>query len=146
MFSIKVERTINKPIDIVFAMLSDHANYSQFKGVDASSLVEKGVDDPNGLGAIREIVAAGGTLHEKIVAYEPPTLLSYQIVYSKPLPYQHELGQIRLVAIDENTTSVEWVSKGRISIPLLGPWYFDKQLQKNGARAFGSILKSIDLA
>ncbi|MDT0596616.1 SRPBCC family protein [Glaciecola petra] len=146
MFSIKVERKISKPIDIVFAKLADHANYKQFKGVDDSSLLEEGENDKNGLGAIREIVAAGGTLHEKIVAYEPPTLLSYKIVYSKPLPYQHELGQIKLLALDENTTAVEWLSKGRISVPLLGPWYFDKQLQKNGARAFGSILKSIDLA
>lgn len=144
MFSIQVERTINKPIADVFAVISDHANYAQFKGVDASSLLLEGKDERNGLGAVREVVAAGSTLHEEIVAFQPPSLLAYKIIHSKPLPYDHQLGEVKLVAKDDNTTHVTWRSKGHITIPLLGNWYFDKQIQKHGARAFGSILKYID--
>jgi uncharacterized protein YndB with AHSA1/START domain len=144
MFSINVQRTINKPIAEVFAALSDHANYQTFKGIDKSRLVTQGANDTNGLGAVREIVAAGATLHEKIVKYEPPYTLGYLITYSKPLPYQHELGEITLTEQGEQTHA-QWVSKGHINIPILGTLYFDKQIQKHGSRAFGSILKAIDL-
>lgn len=138
-----MQRTINKPIADVFAYLADHANYSQFKGVDESSLITEGTDSKNGLGAVREIKASGSTLHEKIVKYEPPFLLGYQIVFSKPLPYKHLLGEVTLKETDSGT-HVQWVSQGTIKVPLFGPWYFDKQIQKHGARAFGSILKFIE--
>jgi uncharacterized protein YndB with AHSA1/START domain len=143
MFSISVERTIDKPIAEVFQVLSEHANYSQFKGVDKSSLIKKGKDDINGLGAVREIQAGGATLHEEIVAFEPPYLLAYKIIHSKPLPYKHKLGEVRLTEVD-GKTHVHWRSQGHISIPLLGNWYFDKKIQQGGQRAFGSILKFID--
>ncbi|WP_412973285.1 SRPBCC family protein [Glaciecola sp. MF2-115] len=143
MFSISVERTIDKPIAEVFKILSDHANYSQFKGIDKSSLIKQGATDINGVGAVREIKAAGATLHEEIVAYEPPFLLGYKIIHAKPLPYDHKLGEVKLSEV-EGKTHVHWRSQGHIPIPVLGDLYFDKQIQKGGQRAFGSILKFID--
>jgi uncharacterized protein YndB with AHSA1/START domain len=143
MFSISVERIIDKPIAEVFQILSEHANYAQFKGVDKSSLIKKGHSEINGLGAVREIQAGGATLHEEIVAFERPYLLGYKIIYSKPLPYLHELGEVKLTEV-EGKTHVHWRSRGHINIPLLGKWYFDKQIEKGGQRAFGSILKFID--
>ena len=143
MFSIHVERTINQPIEKVFAILSDHANYAQFKAIEQSNLLVKGSDEPNGLGAVREIISGGSNLHEEIVAYEPPYKLGYKVVKSKPLPYDHQLGEITLK--DEGgKTNVTWRSKGHITIFLLGSLYFDKQIQNVGSRAFGSILKQVD--
>ena len=144
MFHIKVERQLTSGIDKVFAQLSEHANYKQFKGVDDSSLLEQGKDTPNGIGALREIKAGKTVLHERIVEFQAPNRLAYIIEYSKPLPYQHELGQITLSENKQGTLAV-WESKGHIGIPLLGTWYFDKQIQKHGGRAFASILKSIDM-
>ncbi|BCO20027.1 hypothetical protein KUC3_28840 [Alteromonas sp. KC3] len=143
MFSIHVVRTINKPIAEVFAILSDHANYAQFKGVDKSTLLIEGKHEKNGLGAVREIVAGGANLHEEIVAFDPPYKLGYKVIKSKPLPYDHELGEITLEERGDKT-HVTWRSVGHISIFLLGSLYFDKQVQNVGSRAFGSILKHID--
>ena len=143
MFSIHVERTINKPIAEVFAILSDHANYAQFKGVDKSTLLVEGKYEKNGLGAVREIIAGGANLHEEIVAFDPPYNLGYKVFNSKPLPYDHELGEITLEERGDKT-HVTWRSVGHISIFLLGSLYFDKQVQNVGSRAFGSILKHID--
>ncbi|MFT6267660.1 MAG: hypothetical protein ACJAVV_000459 [Alphaproteobacteria bacterium] len=153
MFNIIAERTINKPIGQVFELISDHANYSQFKGIDKSSLIKEGSEHKNGLGAVREVVAGAGTLHEEIVRFEPPNndqedgnktaVLGYKVVFSKPLPYDHHLGEVHLSQNDDKT-DVRWLSKGTITTFLLGPLYFDKKIQKNGARAFGSILKYID--
>lgn len=144
MFHIQISRLIHKPIEDVFAILSDHANYQRFKGVDSSRLLEQGTAQPNGLGALREIVAGKSVLHERIVDFESPHRIGYLIEYSHPLPYRHQLGIITLVEKDGGT-EVSWESKGHIAIPLLGNWYFDKQIQKHGARAFGSILKAIDM-
>ena len=92
---------------------------------------------------MREIISGGSNLHEEIVAYEPPYKLGYKVVKSKPLPYDHQLGEITLK--DEGgKTHVTWRSKGHITIFLLGSLYFDKQIQSVGSRAFGSILKQID--
>ena len=63
MFSIHVERIIDQPIDFVFATLSDHANYAQFKGVEASNLIVEGKLEQNGLGAVREIIAGLSLIH-----------------------------------------------------------------------------------
>jgi uncharacterized protein YndB with AHSA1/START domain len=152
MFSILAERTINKPIEEVFALITDHANYSQFKGVDTSRLVKEGSEDKNGLGAIREVVSGTGTLHEEIVRFTKPhedtegnkvAVLGYKIVYSTPLPYDHQLGEVTFTETN-GQTHVHWVSKGRITRFLLGPLFFDKQIEKNGGRAFGSILKHVE--
>ena len=142
MFSIHVERTIDKPIETVFAALSDHDNYAQFKGIDEANLLVEGKHEKNGLGAVREIIAGGANLHEEIVAFEPPYKLGYKVVKSSPLPYDHRLGEITLKEQD-GRTHVTWRSQGHITIFLLGTLYFDKQIQKNGGRAFGSILKQI---
>jgi len=143
MFSIHVERTIDKPIDDVFAVISDHANYSQFKAIEQSNLIKEGAHEKNGLGAVREIISGGANLHEEIVAYEPPYKLGYKVIKSKPLPYDHQLGEITLEEKD-GKTHVTWRSQGHITIFLLGSLYFDKQIQSVGSRAFGSILKQIE--
>lgn len=144
MFHVVAKRQLAKPIEEVFEALSDHANYKRFKGVDDSILLEEGKEEPNGLGALREIRAGKSVLHERIVEFKRPTRMAYVIEYSKPLPYDHELGTISLSS-NEDGTLVVWESKGHIDIPFLGRWYFDKQIQNIGGRAFGSILKSIDM-
>lgn len=143
MFSISVERTIDKPIETVFEILSDHENYSQFKAIDTSNVLREGNENKNGVGAIREIISGDSNLHEEIVCFEPPFKLGYKVVKSSPLPYEHELGEI-LLEDREGKTHVTWRSKGHISIFIFGTLYFDKQIQKVGSRAFGSILKHID--
>jgi uncharacterized protein YndB with AHSA1/START domain len=112
MFSISVERIIDKPIADVFQVLSEHANYAQFKGVEKSSLIKNGHSEINGLGAVREIQAGGATLHEEIVAFERPYLLGYKIIYSKPLPYLHELYQLVVIC----DLIVLWHSKSFYSL------------------------------
>ncbi len=143
MFSIHVERTIDKPIETVFSVLSDHANYGQFKAVDKATLLKEGTAQSNGVGAVREIIAGNSNLHEEIVKYDPPYCLGYKVIKATPLPYDHQLGEITLKDVD-GKTHVTWRSIGHISVPILGTYYFDKQIQKVGSRAFGSMLKQID--
>lgn len=143
MFDIKVTRVVKKPIDAVFAILTDHGNYSQFKPVDESILVEQGKTEQNGLGALRKVKLGGMTLHERIVLFEPPYRLGYQIERSAPLRFEHIKGEVMLKEHAEGT-EVTWVSQGYIRFPLLGPLLFDRMAQAQGATGFASILKSIE--
>ncbi|MBT0586644.1 SRPBCC family protein [Alteromonas oceanisediminis] len=145
MFNIRVERTINKPIDIVFAMLSEHENYQSFPGVDSSTLLEPGDNEKNGIGALRQVKLGPVVLKERIVAFMRPTLMEYRIEHSKPFKFVHELGQITLSEKD-GKTDVVWISKGYIATPILGRLVLDPMINSQGAKGFASILKAIDRA
>ncbi len=147
MFNINITRLLEADISQVFTLLADHGAYGEFKGIDEAKLLEPGKSEKNGIGALREIRSAAGVLRERIVEYEYPYKLGYLIEYSKPLPYRHDFGLITLSEKQEGTqkcTEVNWQSKGHITLPLIGKYYFDKQIERGGSRAFASILKQID--
>ena len=145
MFKIKVERIVKKPIDEVFEALSDHASYGSFKAVGVAKLVAEGVEERNGVGALRTIQAGPVKFWERITAFERPTHMQYKIEKSKPVKMQHDKGVIDLKDLGDGTTQVTWVSEGRITIPLpLIGRLFDRQMQKQGTIGFSSILKSIE--
>lgn len=141
MYRVKVERRINKPIDIVFNMIVDHANYVQFPGVVSSELLEEGKLETNGLGALRYIDAGKMRLEERIVGFERPTRMAYHIEASEPFFIDMERGEVTL-RTEGQATHVTWISEGRIKVPVIGP-IMDKLFQKQFGKAFGSILKTI---
>lgn len=144
MFHIHVERLIKKDIDTVFAAIADHANYKQFPGVTDSILTEEGKESKNGLGAQRVIVAGNMRLVERIVGFEPPHFMAYDIEKASPFPMKLERGELKLVSKGDFTRAT-WTSIGKIAIPVIGP-LLDKMFQKKGGQGFGAIFKHIDKA
>lgn len=141
MRTIHVQRTIKAPIEKVFDMISDHANYKDFPGVKDSELVKKGKPHKNGVGAVREIDTGSVWFQEAITAYERPTRMDYQIVKSRP-PIEHKGGSVRLEATADGT-AVSWTTTLRIKIPLVGGLLTRiaaPQLEK----AIGGMLKSVE--
>lgn len=143
MFDVRIERVIDKPIDSVFEILADHENYDAFRGVKESRLLEQGKEEKNGLGALRLIDLGSVRFEERITQFERPTRLAYLIEKSSPLPFRHDIGEIRLRP-EGDKTHVTWVSKGRITLPLIGPWYFDRMFERQGTKGFTSLLKQIE--
>jgi len=143
MFKIRVERTLEKPIDEVFAILADHEGYERFPGVTKAVLLEEGEEERNGKGALREITVGGTVLEERIVDFERPTLLGYRIVKSTPVPIRHDLGEITLTAQGDRTRVV-WVSEGHVTVPLLGSLLLDRVVEKRLSAGFGSMLKLVE--
>jgi uncharacterized protein YndB with AHSA1/START domain len=88
MFNIYVERVIEKDIEEVFNLLADHEGYSRFK-VDFK-LLETGVAERNGLGALRYVDLGGVKFEERITCFERPYRLDYKIEKSSPLPFKHD--------------------------------------------------------
>lgn len=144
MYRVRVERLINKPIEEVFERITDHANYLNFPGVEASELREPGEKEPNGLGALRYVDAGKLRLTERIIGFERPTHMAYHIETCEPFFIDLKKGDVSLQSEGEGTRVV-WISEGYIKVPLIG-WLMEKMLQKQFARAFGSILKTIDKA
>jgi hypothetical protein len=118
MRTIKVEQTIAAPIERVFEVLTDHANYDRFGGIGRSELLRVGDSDPNGVGALRKIDVGPLHFEEEITAYERPTRLDYLIVKLN-MPFEHEGGSIRLDRHDGSTHAL-WTSAYRIPIPVIG--------------------------
>jgi len=141
MQTIVVKRTIKAPIEKVFDMLSDHANYKDFPGVKDSALVKKGKPHKNGVGAVREIDAGTAWFREEITAYERPVRLDYLITKSRP-PMEHKGGSVRLEATAAGT-EVTWSSTLRIRIPLIGG-LVTKLVAPQLAKAFAGTLKSVE--
>lgn len=145
MFKIKVERIVKKPIDEVFEILSDHANYGLFKAVGTAKLVTEGDEERNGVGALRTIQTGPVKFWERITAFERPTHMQYKIEKSRPIKMKHDKGIIDLKDLGDGTTQVTWVSEGRLVVPLpLIGRLFDRKMQKQGTIGFSSILKAIE--
>ncbi len=89
MVKIRVEYMLDKPIDVVFDAITDHANYKRFAGFTDSKLLEPGHDEPNGVGALRLLVAGRMRFQERITRFERPTRMHYRIEELSPLPLRH---------------------------------------------------------
>ena len=143
MFEIEVKRTISANIDKIFDLISDHANYQKFKAIDQSSVLKQSVIEHNGTGTVRKVSSGSFIVVEEILEFNQPKLMGYKIKQAKPFSMDHQKGIIELEAVDDNTTKVRWYSKGRITTPVIG-FLCDKVMQKNGTKAFASILKDIE--
>lgn len=143
MYRIRVERTLNQPIEKVFLALSDHEHYASFPMIDESVLLRAGDKEKNGNGALRKVRSGQFAVKERIYGVQRPTQICYQIEHSKPIPMGHQLGIIELQPVDENMTRAIWISEGHVSWPLIGR-LLDKQIEKNGVRVFHRMLKYIE--
>jgi uncharacterized protein YndB with AHSA1/START domain len=116
--TVRVERTIEAPIEDVFDLLTDHANYDRFPGITDSELVREGSPERNGLGALRRIAAGPIRFEEEITAFERPRRMDY-LIREVNLPLEHEGGTIVLEESDEGTRAA-WTSTFRITITGVG--------------------------
>lgn len=144
MIRIRVSKTLNAPIDKVFDILSDHAGYSRFRGVDESTLLRPGRSEQNGIGAQRQIRIGRTRVIEHIVGYRRPDLLEYKITEMKPVRLvEHKIGRVQLSGRDDGRTDVLWTSEGRVSIPLLG-WLLGPGIAAQFERGFHGMLNDIE--
>jgi uncharacterized protein YndB with AHSA1/START domain len=141
MQTITVKRTIKAPIEKVFDLLSDHANYKQFPGVKESKLLREGKPHRNGVGALRRIETPTIWFEEEITAYERPRHFAYKIVKCS-LPVEHEGGRIELQSTAEGT-AVTWTSTAGLKVPVIGG-LLSRFLAPQLGKAFASMLKDTE--
>ncbi len=117
MASIQLQRSLAAPIDHVFELLSDHADYRSFDGITGSELIREGDTERNGLGAVRRIAAGPIQFDEEITEFERPTRMGY-LIKEVNLPLRHHGGLITLRSTAAGT-DVVWTSTFDATVPLI---------------------------
>lgn len=121
MVDFTIERSVQAPIDTVFAKLTDHRAYASMTWLRHSTLEREGSPAPNGVGAIRACSVVGPPLREEITAYEPPHHFAYKFV-SGPLPVHDYAGDVRLEGAGGATRMIYHVTATAPALvrPMLG--------------------------
>lgn len=117
MASFTFNREIAAPPETVFAVLTDHAKYSELTPLRKSELERVGDLDPNGVGAIRRLTAVGPPMREEVIAYEAPSRFSYTVLSG--LPVRDHVGTVELTP-DGGGTKMVYAVKTQPTLPVVG--------------------------
>jgi uncharacterized protein YndB with AHSA1/START domain len=115
MIEFTLTRTSTAPIETVFDAMTDHRgiadNVSLFR---RSTLDREGTPAPNGVGAIRRLVAIGPPFVEEIIEYQRPTRYAYKMLSGAPT--RDHIGTVELRETGTGTT-VTWHLRSTLKIP-----------------------------
>jgi uncharacterized protein YndB with AHSA1/START domain len=116
MATFTIERTIEAPAHEVFAVLTDHRNYSKITPVRKSELEQEGSPVPDGVGAIRKLSLIGPPMREEVLEYEAGKRFSYKLLSG--LPVKDHVGTVTLAKTGPATTDMTYTVE---TTPTLGP-------------------------
>lgn len=108
------------PIEAVWNRLADGATWKDWAWFPSSSLAREGVPAPDGIGAIRRFGVGPIGSREEVVAFEPPTHLTY--VLRSGLPVRDYRSEVTLTPTEDGGTDIEWVSSFRSPSWAAGFW------------------------
>lgn len=144
METMTVERTIDAPIDEVFAWLTTTTNYTSSPLVLRCRLTRRGETAPYGVGAVRSHLWLIGWFRERITHYDPPYATEYVVERSLP-PSRHELGRMTFTEVDGGT-QVRWITRAEIPVPLIGALLTRLLARPIITRTFRNILNAANTA
>lgn len=108
-------RTSTAPIETVFDAMTDHrAIADSVWACRRSTLDREGTPAPNGVGAIRRLVAVGPPFIEEIVEYQRPTRYAYRMLSGAPT--RDHVGTIELREAGTGT-EVSWHLRSTMKVP-----------------------------
>jgi hypothetical protein len=103
----------------VYALLLDGASWPAWGPIDAFALVRPGADEPEGVGAVRELRAGRVTGRDEIVELVPDRRLSY--THTSSLPVRDYRGDVDLEPVSEGTR-IRWAVAFDPKWPGTGPF------------------------
>jgi hypothetical protein len=92
----------------VYALLRDGASWPTWSPIDSFRLEKPGIDEPEGIGAVRELVNGRVTGHDTIVELVQDRRFSYTHVST--LPVRNYRGDVDLEPTGEGT-AIRWVTE-----------------------------------
>jgi len=112
------DKTIAAPRDTVFEVLTDHAGYAAITKVRRVEIERPGDPPPNGVGAIRKLIAVGPPIREEVVEYVPGEKLVYRMLSGAPV--RDHVGTVTLSDAGQNQTHMHYVVDTTPTIPVVG--------------------------
>ena len=116
----RIEHTAVTPADAatVYALLRDGSTWPEWGPIDSFALARPGADEPEGVGAVRELRSGRITGRDEIVELVPDRRLSY--AHTSSLPVRDYRGDIDLEGVPEGTR-IRWVVAFDPKFPGTGP-------------------------
>jgi uncharacterized protein YndB with AHSA1/START domain len=115
MIEFTLTRNSTASIETVFDTMTDHRGIADYMRLCRHSTLDReGTPAPNGVGAIRRLVAIGPPFVEEIIEYRRPTRYAYKMLSGAPT--RDHIGTIELVETDTGT-AVSWHLRSTLKIP-----------------------------
>lgn len=115
MIEFTLKRSSTASIERVFDAMTDHRGVADYMWwCRRSTLDREGIPAPNGVGAIRRLVAIGPPFVEEIVDYERPTRWAYTVLSGAPI--RDHIATIGLREVGTGT-EVSWHLRTTLKIP-----------------------------
>jgi uncharacterized protein YndB with AHSA1/START domain len=120
MTHVQVRVHIAAPIETVFDAVSDHEHFLHADDGTRTKVITDGKTERNGLGCRREVtVGTRARYVEEITAWDKPTSFEYRIRETSH-PIAHAGSRLTFTPADGGT-DVEWTSRFRVTVPIVGP-------------------------
>lgn len=116
---IQTQVLFDAPIDRVFEAVSEHERFFTGGRITGCRVLRPGQTEKNGLGALREVEAAGVRYLEEITFFERPNRLDYQIRQCNRA-IRHEGSRLDFVPRGQGT-EVTWTARFEVPGLLFGP-------------------------
>jgi hypothetical protein len=113
-----VTRRVHASPEVVFDTASDLDRYPEFMPVRRAELERAGGSEPMGPGAVRALYFLGPPLRERVITFERPRSIVYEVVSG--LPVRDHVGTITIER-DGAGSVIRWRVVTTPTIPLGGP-------------------------
>ncbi|MFJ7215446.1 SRPBCC family protein [Amycolatopsis sp. NPDC098790] len=139
---ISVRGVTTADADAVYALLRDGASWPRWSPLGSFELVRQGVDEPEGIGAIRLFRTGGIRSYEEIVALEPGRRFGYALDHG--LPLRDYIAYVDLAPVDGGT-EIHWHSSFTAKVPGTG-WFYRRFLARFIGRVVAGLVKAAPVA
>ncbi len=113
-----IERRVQASPGVVFDTASDLPRYPEFTPIRRAELERPGDTEEMGPGAIRALYFLGPPLRERVITFERPRLIVYEVLSG--LPVRDHVGTVTIEA-DGSGSVVRWRIVTTPTIPVGGP-------------------------
>jgi uncharacterized protein YndB with AHSA1/START domain len=134
MIELTLTRSSTASIETVFDAMTDHRGIADYMWwCRRATLDREGTPAPNGVGAVRRLVAVGPPFVEEIIEYERPTRYAYKMLSGAPTT--DHIGTIELRETATGT-EVSWHLRSTLKIPGI-----DRLARPAGRKSIDGLLK-----
>jgi uncharacterized protein YndB with AHSA1/START domain len=131
---VEVEHQYPQSPQAVWDVYTDHAGWKQWAVTPGACLLQEGVSERNGTGAVRGFI---GGLREEILDFDSPKRMTYRVTQGS-FPIRNHFGEVELEPVGEGTRLV-WRCRFEPKIPGTGAL-----IQKYVSWTFGRSLASME--